>query len=336
MKSIATAVLLLAIPAYAAAQPAASNPRVARPMQASTMYGVPSADLNSFKADVVFLGVPYDLGHASLPGTRLGPAAIREASSIAGPAGADGFYDRETGGTFLKGVRLVDAGDVITPTANVTQSLANVTSAIAMIVKGGAMPVTIGGDHSITFAVLRGFEGAGRKIHIIHFDSHQDFGPLNDRGTGQPVIQHGNHLHHAVDLPWIGGLSMIGLRGLAHGAGATASEVRSSNVTMISASQALKLGPAAVAAQIPAAERITSRSTSTCSIHQSRPRPVRLCRAASPITSCAICWKPWPRRAALSASTLLKCLLPTIATTKRRCSRRTSGCDSWDRSSNIA
>lgn len=44
----------------------------------------------------------------------------------------------------MKGVRLVDAGDVITPTANVTQSLANVTSAIATIVKGGAMPVTIG------------------------------------------------------------------------------------------------------------------------------------------------------------------------------------------------
>jgi len=254
MKTIATAIVLLAIPVYASAQPAAPNPRVARVVQASTMYGVPSADLNSFKADVVFLGVPYDLGHASLPGARLGPAAIREASSIAGPAGADGFYDRETGGTFMKGVRLVDAGDVITPTANVTQSLANVTSAIATIVKGGAMPVTIGGDHSITFAVLRGFEGAGRKIHIIHFDSHQDFGPINDRLTGQPVIQHGNHLHHAVDLPWIGGLSMIGLRGLAHGAGATASEVRASNVTMISASEALKLGPAAVAARIPAAE----------------------------------------------------------------------------------
>lgn len=67
MKTIATAIVLLAIPAYASAQPAAPNPRVARVVQASTMYGVPSADLNSFKADVVFLGVPYDLGHASLP-----------------------------------------------------------------------------------------------------------------------------------------------------------------------------------------------------------------------------------------------------------------------------
>jgi agmatinase len=219
------------------------------------MYGVPiAADLSALEADVVFLGVPYDLGHNSLPGARLGPAAIREASAIAGPVRADGFYDRETGETFMKGVRLVDAGDVVTPTANVSQSLANVTTAIAAIIMRGAMPVTIGGDHSITFAVLRGFEASGRKIHVVHLDSHQDFGPLADRGTGQAVIQHGNHLRHAVELPWIGGLTMLGLRGLAHGSGATASEVRANNVTTFSASQTLKMGATAVAARIPAAD----------------------------------------------------------------------------------
>ena len=239
-----------------AQQSAANRPRanVVRPMRAETMYGVPSADLASLKADVVFLGVPYDLGHNSLPGARLGPAAIRTASNIAGPVGADGFYDRDTGQPFMKGVRLVDAGDVVTPTANVNLSLGNVTSAIATIVASGAMPVTIGGDHSITFAVLRGFEGSKSKIHIIHLDSHQDFGPLEGRGTGETVIQHGNHLRHAIGLPWIGGLSMLGLRGIAHGPGATAAEVRASNVTMVSASEALKIGAAATAARVPAAD----------------------------------------------------------------------------------
>jgi agmatinase len=77
---------------------------------------------------------------------------------------------------------------------------------------------------------------------------------LTDRGTGQPVVQHGNHLRHASELRWIGGLTMVGLRGLAHGSGATASEVRASNVTMISASQAIQLGARAVAARIPAAD----------------------------------------------------------------------------------
>jgi agmatinase len=229
--------------------------RVTRIPEAVTMYGVPTAaDLSALKADVVFLGVPYDLGHNSLPGARLGPAAIRQASSIAGPRGADGFYDRETGEAFMKGVHLVDAGDVVTPTANVSQSLTNVTSAIAAIVASGAMPVTIGGDHSITFAVLRGFEKSGRKIHIIHLDSHQDFAPLADRTTGQPVIHHGNHLRHAIELPWISGITMLGLRGLAHGSGATASDVRSNSITMMSASQVLKMGAPTVAARIPAAD----------------------------------------------------------------------------------
>ncbi len=240
-------------PAGAAGNPNA--PRVTRVPHPATMYDTPVAsDLSVLKADVVFLGVPYDLGHNSLPGARLGPAAIRAASAIAGPAGADGFYDRETGETFLKGVRLVDAGDVITPTANVAQSLTNVTSAIGAIIAAGAMPVTIGGDHSITFAVLRGFEASRRRIHVIHLDSHQDFGPLADRGTGQPVIQHGNHLRHAIDLPWVSGITMLGVRGIVHGSGATASDVREHNISAVSASQVLKMGSAAVAARIPAAD----------------------------------------------------------------------------------
>ncbi|MGE5102190.1 MAG: arginase family protein, partial [Deltaproteobacteria bacterium] len=211
-------------------------------------------DLSTVNADVVFLGVPYDLGHSSVPGTRLGPAAIRQASEIAGPRNARGYYDRETGEAFLKGIRLVDAGDVVIPSANVTESLANVTSAVAAIVARGAMPVTIGGDHSITFAVLRGYEAAGKKIHVIHLDSHQDFGPEAGRIGGQPAVNHGNHLRYAMDLPWISGITMLGLRGLAHGSGATASEVASHNIVKLSASRVLQMGPVAAAARIPSAD----------------------------------------------------------------------------------
>jgi len=234
---------------------ASQNVPQVRAPQPLTMYGVPAAaDLRTLQADVVFLGVPYDLGHNSLPGARLGPAAIRAASAIGGPSRADGFYDRETGEPFMKGVRLVDAGDVVIPTANVSQSLANVTSAIASIIARGAMPVIFGGDHSITFAVLRGFEASERKIHVIHLDSHQDFAPTVDKSTGQSIIQHGNHLRHAIELPWIGGLTMLGLRGLAHGNGGVASDARANNATMFSASQVMKMGPTAVAARIPAAD----------------------------------------------------------------------------------
>jgi agmatinase len=219
------------------------------------MYGVPSVrDLTELDADVVFLGVPYDLGHASLPGTRLGPAAVREASRIAGPlqANGGGFYDRETGGAILKGVKLVDAGDVVIPVANVERSLANVTTAVEAIVGHHAMPVVIGGDHSITFAVLRGFHDAGRKIHIVHLDSHQDFGQTSD--ASGPFIGHGNHLRHARALPWIGGITMMGLRGLTRGGGDVGGEIRGFGIETLSASQVIRMGPAAAAARIPAAD----------------------------------------------------------------------------------
>jgi agmatinase len=229
-----------------------------RQPRARTICGMPAvADLSTMEADVAFLGVPYDLGHGSKPGTRLGPAAIREASSeVAGPLGASdaGFYDRETGVAILKGVRVVDAGDVVIPTASVEQSLDNVTAAASAIVGHKAMPVVFGGDHSITFGVLRGFKDAGRKIHILHFDAHQDFGAIADPTDGRPIFTHGNHLRHAIELPWVSGITMLGLRGLARGGGATAADARQRGIDLISSSQIFQLGAAATAAKIPAAE----------------------------------------------------------------------------------
>src|SRR4051812_12778299 len=107
----------LAVAGQAPAAPAAPATRPARTQlpRARTMCGVPAIDdLASMQADVAFIGVPYDLGHGSKPGTRLGPAAIRDASAteIAGPPQplGGGFYDRETGTPMLEGIRIVDAG----------------------------------------------------------------------------------------------------------------------------------------------------------------------------------------------------------------------------------
>lgn len=229
-----------------------------RAPRAQTMYAMPAAaDLATLDADVALLGVPYDLGHGAKPGTRLGPSAIREASNeVAGPVGRSdaGFYDRETGSTFLQGVRIADAGDVIAPTASVDQTLENVTTAVARIVNRNAMPVVFGGDHSITFAVLRGLKDAGRKIHILHFDAHQDFNAIVDPVSGRSIFTHGNHLRHAITLPWVSGITMLGLRGVARGAGGTANEARARGVDLISASQIIKSGSAEAVRRIPQAE----------------------------------------------------------------------------------
>jgi agmatinase len=258
MKQYALAsICLVALIAGVSAQNARPPRRagLVRVPQAPTMYGMGAAgDLDQLTADVVFLGVPYDLGHGSIPGTRLGPAAIRQASNTGGPLTASdgGFYDRETGAVILKGVKVADAGDVVIPTANVDQSLANVTAAVAAIVAHHAMPVVIGGDHSITFGVLRGFREAGRKIQVVHLDSHQDFGATSD--ASGPFFGHGNHLRHAMTLPWIGGITMMGLRGLVRGGGETGADARRMGIETLSASQIIQMGPAAAAARIPAAD----------------------------------------------------------------------------------
>jgi agmatinase len=64
----------------------------------------------------------------------------------------------------------------------------------------------------------------------------------------------GNHLTHAIELPWISGISMLGLRGLSRGAGETAAQVNARHIDTISATQVIQLGPAATVARIPAAD----------------------------------------------------------------------------------
>lgn len=225
--------------------------------QATTMYAMPSVDdLATLRADVAFLGVPYDLGHNSKPGTRLGPAAVREGSrEVAGGVGPNdaGFYDREIGTTMMNGVRVVDAGDVVIPSASIEQSLDNVTAAVSTIIGRKTMPVVLGGDHSITFSVLRGFKSVGHKIHVLHFDAHQDFGAVAG-SDGRRIFNHGNHLRHAIELPWVSGITMLGLRGLARGNGGIGNDLRSRGYELISSSDIVRGGIAAAVARIPMAE----------------------------------------------------------------------------------
>lgn len=181
-----------------------------------TFFGAPPCERpERLKADVAFLGVPFDLGTTLRPGARFGPAAVRAASAWwqytrdDDSTAAGGWYDLELRQWILRGVTMADCGDVEIAPAEIVHNLDRVTAAVAEILRTGSLPVIVGGDHAITYPALRAFAGGG-PIHVVQFDTHQDFVDER-RGTR---LGHGNVMRRASELPFVAGISQIGLRGL--------------------------------------------------------------------------------------------------------------------------
>jgi agmatinase len=146
-----------------------------------TFFGAPGADAG--EARVVFLGVPFD-GGTPQPGNRTGqaagPAAVRARSFELFEAGA-GFYDVETDRTFLEGVTMADAGDVAVQGGEVEPTFERMRAAAGAIVARRALLVAVGGDHSMSFPLVRGV-AEEVEVDVVHVDAHADF--LDDRPTG--------------------------------------------------------------------------------------------------------------------------------------------------------
>jgi agmatinase len=154
----------------------------------ATFLGVPARRYDRVGADqVVILGAPFDWGATHRPGARFGPKAIREADYL----GADGRRPHLTAGVDpLVELPVVDAGDVPMPIGYVQESLDAITDRVQAIAAAGAIPVVLGGDHTVTFANATGVaraHGFGR-VALVHFDAHADtgeshFGHLHGHGT---------------------------------------------------------------------------------------------------------------------------------------------------------
>jgi agmatinase len=158
-----------------------------------TFLGVARCDLDEPEsyadADVVILGAPFDGGTSHRPGTRFGPGAIRTTDYI-GQSGSRPSLALRTDG--LKDLKVYDAGDVEMFSGDVVKSLAALRAEVAKVVSAGAIPVILGGDHSIAFADAGGVAdvlGHGR-VSMVHFDAHADTGDIDFGslwGHGQPM-----------------------------------------------------------------------------------------------------------------------------------------------------
>ena len=145
-------------------------------------------DLNG--VDVAITGVPFDQAVTNRPGTRLGPRAIREASTLQAfdaPYGWDG-YDP------MSELDIVDYGDLAFDYANIPDFPAALTEHIRGILKAGAASVTLGGDHYISFPILRAYAEKFGPLSLLQFDAHSDTWPDDDMNR----VDHGTMFYKAV------------------------------------------------------------------------------------------------------------------------------------------
>lgn len=156
-----------------------------------TFLGISRCDLvepASFAgADAVVIGAPFDGGTSHRAGCRFGPQAIRITDYLPHDGSRPHLALRVDP---LRELRVLDAGDVEMPPGDIEQSLRRLAQAVEAVRAAGAVPVVLGGDHSITFSDVTGVAraiGWGR-VSVIHFDAHADtgesqFGLLHGHGT---------------------------------------------------------------------------------------------------------------------------------------------------------
>ncbi len=206
--------------------------------------------LQAHGADVAILGAPFDFGTQFRAGARFGPRAIREASTLFS-FGHAGAYDHEDDATYLDdSVRIVDMGDADIVHTNTEKSHANIEAGVRAALKAGAIPVVLGGDHSVNIPAIRAFDGE-EPIHIVQIDAHLDF--VDERHGVRNG--HGNPMRRAAEQDHVTGLSQIGIRNVSSTAKEGYDDARKMGSDIVSVRQFRKMGVEKMLARIPSAVR---------------------------------------------------------------------------------
>lgn len=213
------------------------------------------ADWDQIDADVAILGAPFDFGTQWRAGSRFGPRSIREASTLFA-FGHGGAYDHEDDVTYLPAdkVRVVDLGDADIVHTDTERSHANIEFGVRKILAAGALPVVLGGDHSVNIPCINAFDqdcARNGPIHVVQIDAHLDFVDIR-HGVRHG---HGNPMRRAAEKDYVSGLSQLGIRNVSSTARDGYEDARAMGSDILSVRQIRKLGVDAVLARIPKAAR---------------------------------------------------------------------------------
>jgi agmatinase len=154
--------------------------------------------------DVAVVGAPTDDLVSDRPGTRFGPRAIRAASCAWGP-----HLDAKVDASQV--LRMVDFGDAPVLPADPARSHAAIEETVALVVAAGAIPIVLGGDHSIAEPDIRACAAGRAPVGLIHFDTHADTG----REVFGVLVSHGTPMYRLVEAGTVDPTRyvQIGLRG---------------------------------------------------------------------------------------------------------------------------
>lgn len=177
----------------------------------STLAGAKRGAIDDLgDVDVAIVGAPFDWGTTYRPGTRFGPRAIRAADYL----GSDGARPHlPTGIDPFQELSIVDIGDMELTPGYMEESVAQIRDGITRIARQGAVPIVLGGDHTITFPDAGGVadvHGHG-EIALVHFDAHADTGETH---YGQ-LLGHATPMRRLIESGAVPGhrFVQIGLRG---------------------------------------------------------------------------------------------------------------------------
>ncbi len=208
-------------------------------------------DWDAIDADVAVLGAPLDMGTQWRAGARFGPRSIREASTLFS-FGHAGAYDHEDDVTYLdpEKVRIVDIGDADIVHTDMMASHGNIEFGMRKILKSGAVPVVLGGDHSVNIPCINAFDEQ-KPFHLVQIDAHLDF--VDERHGVR--YGHGNPMRRAAEKDYVTGLSQIGIRNVSSTAREGYEDARKMGSDILSVREFRKLGVDGVLARIPAGRR---------------------------------------------------------------------------------
>ena len=221
-----------------------------------TFFNAPLCeDIENLEADVAFIGVPFDQGTLGRPGARFGPDALRDAPraySYSDPYGrqsvAEGFFDIDAQDELLRGVIMADCGNVPIVPSEVVGNFDRITRAVEQVVGRGALPAVVGGDHAITFPVVRGLSKFA-PLNIVHFDAHLDY----THDVQDALYTHASPIRRCRELDFVGHITSVGIRSARR---IPYEEALRDGSLIISGIRFRELGPQAVADMIPVTENL--------------------------------------------------------------------------------